>query len=73
MSVKAITDVAIKHLYAAEILRKAALDFSPLMEHMSDEQIVAAQKLRAVVLSHAEAELIVTGGLCEVAAAEDAA
>jgi hypothetical protein len=70
MTVQAITDLAVKHLYAGELLRKVAQDFSPMMEHMSDEQVVAAQKLRELLIAYAEAELIVTGGLCDVAAAE---
>lgn len=70
MSAAAITEMAIKHLYAGEILQKVARDFSPLMEHMSDEQVAAAQKLRDLVIAYAEAELIVTGGLCDVAEME---
>ncbi len=70
MSAEKLTDLAIKHLYAGELLRKVALDFAPLMEHMTDEQVVAAQKLRDLVIAYAESELIVTNGLCDVANAE---
>jgi hypothetical protein len=65
-----ITETAIKHLYAGELLRKVAMDFTSLMEHMSDEQVVSAQKLRELVLSYAHCELTVTSGLCDVAAME---
>lgn len=70
MSVEKLTDLAVKHLYAGELLRKVALDFAPLMEHMSDEQLVAAQRLRDLLIAYAESELVVTNGLCDVANAE---
>lgn len=73
MTCSKITETAIKHLYAGELLRKVAMDFTSLMEHMSDEQVVAAQNLRQLVINYAECELVVTTGLCDVAAMEDKA
>ena len=70
MSVKEITDTAIKHLYAGELLKKVAMDVTALMEHMSDEQVEAVVKVRGLILNYAQGELVVTEGLCEIAEQE---
>ena len=70
MSHKELTDSAIKHLYAGELLRKIALDISTLMEHMTDEQVEAAVRVRAMLIAYAQSELTVTQGLCEIAELE---
>lgn len=70
MSVKEITDTAIKHLYAGELLKKVAMDVTALMEHMSDEQVEAVVKVRGLILNYAQSELTVTQGLCEIAERE---
>jgi len=73
VSVKALTDTAIKHLYAGELLRKVAVDITGLMEHMTDEQVLVAVRIRQLVLGYAESELVVTTGLCDIARAEQEA
>lgn len=70
MSVQDLTQAAIKHLYAGELLKKVALDMAPLMEHMTDEQLQAAVKIRSLLLGYANCELAVTQGLCAVAEEE---
>ena len=70
MSVQDLTQAAIKHLYAGELLKKAALDISTLMEHMSDEQVEAAVSIRQLLIGYATSELAVTQGLCDVAERE---
>lgn len=70
MSVQDITDTAIKHLYAGELLKKVALDVTALMEHMSDEQVQAVVQVRGLLLRYAQGELVVTQGLCEIAEKE---
>lgn len=70
MSVKEITDTAIKHLYAGELLKKVAMDVTALMEHMSDEQVEAVVQVRGLMLGYAQSELVVTQGLCEIAEQE---
>lgn len=70
MSHKELTDAAIKHLYAGELLRKIALDLSTLMEHMTDEQLEVGVRLRQVLIGYAQSELTVTQGLCEIAEQE---
>ena len=70
MSVEQITQSAIKHLYAGELLKKVALDVTALMEHMSDEQVEAAVSIRGLLLGWAQSELTVTQGLCDIAEQE---
>ena len=70
MSTKELTDSAIKHLYAGELLRKIALDLSTLMEHMTDEQLEVGVRLRQMLIAYAQSELTVTQGLCEIAELE---
>lgn len=70
MSHKELTDTAIKHLYAGELLRKVALDISTLMEHMTDEQLQVGVRVREMLLAYAQSELTVTQGLCEIAEME---
>ena len=70
MSHKELTDSAIKHLYAGELLRKIALDLSTLMEHMTDEQLEVGVRLRQMLIAYAQSELTVTQGLCEIAELE---
>ena len=70
MSVEQITQSAIKHLYAGELLKKVALDVTALMEHMSDEQVGAVVQVRGLMLGYAESELTATQGLCDIAEQE---
>lgn len=70
MSVADLTQAAIKHLYAGELLKAVALEVSTLMEHMSDEQVEGAVSVRGLILRYAQDELTVTQGLCDVAERE---
>ena len=70
MSVKELTDSAIKHLYAGELLKKIALDIWTLTEHMTDEQVEATVRVRQMLLGYAQSELTVTQGLCDIAEME---
>ena len=70
MSVEQITQSAIKHLYAGELLKKVALDVTALMEHLSDEQVQAAVSIRGLLLGYAQSELTATQDLCDIAEQE---
>lgn len=70
MSTKELTDTAIKHLYAGELLRRLAVEVSTVAEHASDEQLKALVQVKEMLIAYAQSELTVTQGLCEIAEAQ---